>query len=319
MGAYIPSGQLTNVEVAAAAGISEEWILQATGITTRYIAGPDEATSDLGARALDQALEASGLDAAQLDLIIVTTSTPDDLGPATACRIQERIQAANAVAFDVNAACSGWLFGINAVRGWFAVNSATRYAAVVTVDTYAKFVNRAEPATASMFSDGAVATIVGPVETGGFDDIQLWSDGAIADTFGVSGGGSRLPLIGQAGQQQLLMDAEAIRVFAFQALPQAIGSVLHSNQLTMDDIDLVVFHQPNPVLVERLAGQHGIPPEKLIITGRDVGHIGSGCAPYALATAAQKGRVTEGSRIIVAAFGAGMTWGAALLTWSGWH
>lgn len=319
MGTYLPPGQITNAQVAHTAGVSEDWILRATGIQTRYAAGSDEAASDLGVAALRSALAAAHVDAAQLDLLIVTTSTPDELGPATACRVQQRIGASSAVSFDMNAACSGWLFGASTVQGWFATHPCTRYAAVITVDTYTKFLDMSDRATAVLFSDGAVATIFGPVKTGGLHDVRLHSNGAIADSIMIPAGGSRIPVVpGNVGTlQQIHMDGRAIRDFAYAVFPETVQELLNRNTLTLDDIDLVVAHQPNPVLLSRLADRSGVPDEKLIITGQDVGNIGCACAPYALATAAASKRIRDGSRVLVVAFGAGMTWGGALLTWTG--
>lgn len=319
MGTYLPQGQLTNEHVARTAGVSEEWILRATGIKTRFTAGPDEAASDLGEQALRSALAATGLEAEQLDLIITTTSTPDELGPATSCRIQHSVGASRAVAFDMNTACSGWLFGVDAVRGWFSTKPKTKFAAVICVDTYTKFLDMSDRATAVLFSDGAVATILARTEEGdGVHDIFLGSDGKIADSIMIPQGGSRNPVVaGKGFPQKIHMDGKDIRDFAFKTFPESVEEILRRNQMTMDFVDMVVAHQPNPVLLSRIADKCGIPKEKLVITGDEVGNIGCACAPYALATAACEKRIQRGDRLLVVAFGAGMTWGSAILTWSG--
>jgi 3-oxoacyl-(acyl-carrier-protein) synthase III len=318
MGTYLPSQQITNADVARSANVSEDWVLRATGIRTRYAAAEREAASDLGLQALKSALAAAGIDSDQLDLIIVATSTPDEMGPATACRIQERVKAQSAVSYDMNAACTGWLFAVNTVRGWFAVHPGAKYAAVITVDTYTKFLNMADRATAALFSDGAVATILTPSPDGGFEDIRLKSDGTIADSILIAAGGSRMPVTSDSGRiQQIHMDGRVIRDFAYEVFSPTIQEILRGNGLSLDDIDLVVAHQPNPVLLKRLAKQAGIPSDKLIITGDGVGNIGCACTPYALAVAASQKRIKDGSLLLVVAFGAGMTWGGALLRWTG--
>lgn len=319
MGTYIPPNEITNERVAQTTGVTEEWIIRATGIRARYAAAEDEAASDLGLQALRLALAAADVDPEQLDLIIMATSTPDELGPATACRVQHKIKAHAAVAFDINAACSGWLFGASTVQGWFATHPRARYAAVITVDTYTKFLDMSDRSTAVLFSDGAVATILGKVTSGGIHDIFLGSDGATADSIMIPAGGSRMPVVpGNTGTlQQIHMDGRAIRDFAYKVVPHTVKGVLSRNSMAMEDIDLVVAHQPNPVLLTRLAERSGIPQDKLVITGDEVGNIGCACTPYALSSAASRGMIEEGSRVLVVAFGAGMTWGGALMTWNG--
>ncbi|MBD3004850.1 3-oxoacyl-ACP synthase III family protein [Streptomyces sp. 5-10] len=318
MGTCIPEQEISNAEVARSAGVTEEWIVRVTGISSRYRCGPDEAASDLGVKALSGCLGASGISPGLLDLIVVATSTPDEIGPATACRIQERLGAHSAVAFDMNAACSGWLFGASAVQGWFATHPDARYAAVVTVDVYTKFLDMSDRSTAVLFSDGCVATLFSRVTTGGIEDIRLHSNGKIADSILIPAGGSRTPVTpGSDHWQRIHMDGRAIRDFAYDVFPSTIQEILEGNGLTLDDIDLVVAHQPNPVLLRQLAERALIPPAKLIVAGDSVGNIGCACTPFALAAAASRKGIQEGSLLLLVAFGAGMTWGGSLLRWSG--
>ncbi|MEU9121572.1 ketoacyl-ACP synthase III [Streptomyces sp. NPDC048506] len=321
MGTYLPRATRSNEDVAGAAGVTPEWITQRTGVHTRHMAAPEEAASDLAAAAVRAAVAAAGIDIDQLDVLIAATSTPDELGPSTACRIQARIGARYAVALDVSAACAGWLFAAKVAHDWLRGTPGARYAAVVGVEAYSKFVDPTDRGTAVLFADGAAAAILGPVaDDGGFADLRLGSDGTGAHHVLIPAGGSRIPAspatLG-AHRHHIHMDGRAVRDFIVRIFPQLVSESLIRNRLRLADIDAFIIHQPNPVLLRSLGERIGIPPERLVIVGDEVGNIGAASAPYALATAAARGLLPRGSRILVAVFGAGVTWGSALLTWSG--
>jgi len=311
-GSYLPADTRSNEHIARDAGVSAEWIYSRTGVKYRRAAAPHEAASDLALCALRSALAAAELDADQLGLIVVATSTPDDLGPATACRVQHAAKASHAVALDVGAACSGWLFAARVAHDWLRQDPGTGYAAVIGVEAYSKFVNPADRATASLFGDGAAATILGPVpEPYGFSTFSLASDGALADTVCIPGGGSRHP----GGDHTIHMDGRAVRAFIVDNLPGIINDALKRHRITVGDVDHFVTHQPNPLLLRQVADQMGIPPQRLVVVGEDIGNIGAACIPYALAHCAVQGRFARGDRVLIAGFGAGFTWGSTLLTW----
>ncbi|MHC5904293.1 3-oxoacyl-ACP synthase III family protein [Streptomyces sp. S6] len=315
-GSYLPVRRRTNDEVAPAAGVSAEWIAGRTGVLARHVAAPEEAASDLAASALKPALAAARWEAEQLDLIVVATSTPDELGPATACRVQALTGARHAVALDVTAACSGWLFGARVARDWLAVDRSARCAAVVGVEAYSKFVDPADRATASLFGDGAAATLLGPVAEGhGFGAFTLGSDGRFADHAMIAAGGSRVP-VGADGQR-ITMNGKGVRDFILDVFPRMLAHALAQARVTLDDVALVVTHQPNPVLLQRAARDMGVTDRQLVVVGDEVGNIGAANIPYALAKAASEGRLRDGDLVVLIAFGGGVTWGTTLLRWTG--
>ncbi|WP_344567049.1 ketoacyl-ACP synthase III [Streptomyces axinellae] len=321
MGTYLPARQRSNEEVAAAAGVSPAWISQRTGVHTRHAAAPDEAASDMAAAAVRSAVAAAGLDAGQLDLLVLATSTPDELGPATACRVQALTKARNAVAFDVSAACSGWLFGARVAHDLLRGDTGARYAAVVGVEAYSKFLDPADRGTAVLFADGAAAAVLGPVPAGeGFADFRLGSDGVLADNVLIPAGGSRTPAgtgTVAEGRHTIRMDGRAVRDFIVEMFPRIVSESLTRNRLRMADIEAFIVHQPNPRLLRSVGTELGVPPGRLPIVADEVGNIGAASTPYALATSAVNGPLRQGDRLLLAAIGAGMTWGSALLTWSG--
>lgn len=321
LGVHLPSTRLTNEDVAAGTpGINADWITRRTGVCARRQASADESTSDLAASALRRALSAAGLSARDLDLLIVATATPDELVPATACRVQALTGATQAVAMDVNAACAGWLFATKIAHDWLRQTGRARYAAVIGAETHSRFLNPADRATAVLFGDGAAAAILGPVEAGsGFADFQLGSDGGRADLVRIPGGGSRFPASPRSLHERahtIHMDGRQTTAFVREAFPHVLDTLLTYNGLQVADVDAVISHQPNPVLLRELADQHGISDRQLVIIGDQVGNIGAACVPYALAVAAHDKLLSPGSVALLAAFGAGLTWGGALLRWT---
>lgn len=322
MGTYLPAHRRSNEEVAAMApGISAEWIARRTGVLQRHIAAAHEAASDLAAAAVTRALAAAGLDADQLGLIILGTGTPDELGPSTACRVQALVGAHRAVALDVTAACAGWVFGARVARDWLLQDAGTRYAAVVGVDVFSRFLDPADRSTLVLFGDGAAAAVLGPVAAGGgFHDFHLGTDGSRADLVLVPSGGSRHPAstatVADRGHT-IRMRGKQVTSFVDSAFPGVISACLDGSGLGVKDIDVYANHQPNPVLLTKLAEKAGIPSDRLVIVGDQVGNIGAASAPYALAAAAARGRLAPGSRVLITAYGAGLAWAGSLLTWTG--
>ncbi|WP_435863290.1 beta-ketoacyl-ACP synthase 3 [Streptomyces prunicolor] len=320
-GTCLPERILTNDEVAEAAGVDPDWIVQRTGVLRRHVAEPEQAASDLAAEAVRKALTAAGLPPSALGLLVLATSTPDELGPSTACRVQALVGADRAVAFDVAAACSGWLFAARIAHDWLRAGTGERYAAVVGVEVYSRFVDPSDRATAVLFADGAAATILGPVPGGtGFAPIRLGSDGTAAGDVLIPAGGSRLPASPRTladRRHKVHMDGRAVRDFILRIFPEVLGDALDRNGLRLTDVDLLVSHQPNPLLLRRAAVDAGVPEDRVVIVGHEVGNIGAASLPYALASADRDGRLRTGSRVLVTAFGAGLTWGSTVLTWTG--
>lgn len=312
---------MSNDQVAEKAGVSADWIGQRTGVRSRRRAAADEATSDLAARAAERALTSAGVGAEEIGLIVSATSLPDELGPSVACRIQSLLGAPNAVAMDVGAACSGFLYALEVARCWLCARPGSPPALVIGAEVYSRFVDPADRGTASLFADGAGAVVLsgGDAEEG-LTPLRLGADGRGADLVGVFSGGTRRPASTETvtcGEHAIRMNGRAISEFTLRQFPRMVRECLEENGLSLEDIALVVSHQPNPLLLMKAGEQAGIPPQKLIITGDRVGNIGAGSVPFGLARAAATGRLRRGDRILLVAFGAGMTWGCGLLTWTG--
>ncbi|GAA2157546.1 MULTISPECIES: 3-oxoacyl-ACP synthase III family protein [Glycomyces] len=319
-GAYTPPHIAANPEIAAALRIDPQRILDSTGIRERRRAAPAQAASDLAAEAARAALAQAACDPADLGLLIVGTSTPDEPAPSTACRVQALIGARRAVAFDIGAACSGYLFGLKIARDWLAADPTHGRALVIGAEVYSRFLDPADRATALLFGDGAGASVLGRVPAGtGIAGVHLGSDGTQADTVLIPAGGSRRPATPDTvreGAHRIRMDAPALRKAIPETFDRALAATLTAHRLTIDDIDLLVPHQPNPRTLRLYADRAGIPHAKLAVIGEHLGNIGAASIPTALTAAEADGRLKPGDRVLLAAVGAGLTWGSALITWN---
>ncbi|MEO3824301.1 ketoacyl-ACP synthase III [Actinomadura sp. B10D3] len=319
-GAHLPRECVASAELSRALGLEPSWIERRTGIARRHVAAPGEAASDLAAAAADRALRAAGLDAAGIGLLVVGTSTPDVIAPSTACRVQTALGARNAAAFDISAACSGFVFGLQTAIGWLATQRGSApYALVVGVEVYSRFLNRADRATAALFGDGAAAAVVGPAPAPyGIGPITLGSDGSGAEDVLIPAGGSRLPASPEtlaALGHTIHMDGRAVRDFITAIFPRLVAEATDDAGIKPADLALVVPHQPNPRLVASLAPDAGLEPRQLAIVGQDVGNIGAASIPFALDRAVRTSRIGPGDLVLLAGFGAGLTWGHTVITW----
>ncbi len=319
-GAHLPARRVTSAELTRELDLAPGWIEERTGIDARHVAAPGQAASDLAAHAARDALDAAGITPADVGLIVVGTSTPDELGPSTACRVQALIGAPRAAAFDVAAACTGFVYGLHTAAGWLAVqHGASPYALVIGVEVYSRFLNPADRATAVLFGDGAAAAVLGP--TGpphGIVAMGLGADGTRAGDVLIPAGGSRAPaspatLTGQG--HTIHMDGRAVREFITGTFPTLVTAALDQAGVKPGDLAKVVPHQPNPRLVASLAPAAGLDPGQLVITGRDVGNIGAASLPYALHHAVTHRALPDRSLVLLAGFGAGLTWGHVLFCW----
>ncbi|MFE7992723.1 3-oxoacyl-ACP synthase III family protein [Streptomyces shenzhenensis] len=321
IGTYLPPRVRTFADTATMVGMPEQWVLERTGIRSRHVADDDQATSDMAAQAVSSALMSAGLTAEQLGLILVATTTPDEPCPSTACRVQGLIGAGQAVAMDVAAACSGWLFAAKVAQAWLTSNPEVEHAVVVGSETYSRFLNPGDRATAALFGDGAAATVVSRVAGGeGFAPIILGSDGSRGDFAWIPGGGSRIPASAETVRERshtVHMDGRAARVFVYEVFPKLVAEALARTGTHPEELAAVVAHQPNPVLLRRAYANTALPPDKLVVTGDRVGNLGAGALPHALNEAAVSKKLVPGDKVLMVAFGAGLTWGSTVLTWSG--
>ncbi|MFG2246342.1 3-oxoacyl-ACP synthase III family protein [Spirillospora sp. NPDC048823] len=319
-GAYLPARRVDSEELSRSMGLDPSWIEERTGIRHRHVAGPGQAASDLAAAAAGRAMQEAGLGAGDIGLIVLGTSTPDELGPSTACRVQALLGARRAAAFDVSAACTGFVYALQAAVGWLAGRpEPAPHALVIGVEVYSRFLNPADRATAALFGDGAAAAVIGPVAPPyGIGPVTLGSDGSRAGDVLIPAGGSRSPAgagtVAGLGHT-IHMDARAVRGFIADVFPRLVAEACEDAGIKPADLALVVPHQPNPRLVAALAGEAGLDPSQLAIAGQDVGNIGAASLPYALDRAVRDNRIAAGDLVLLAGFGAGVTWGHALITW----
>ncbi|WP_034482783.1 3-oxoacyl-ACP synthase III family protein [Actinomadura oligospora] len=327
-GAYLPEQRITSTELSAGLGLDPHWIESRTGIRARHRAAPGQAASDLAAHAARNALDAAGIDAGDLTLIVLGTSTPDELGPATACRLQALLGAGQAAAFDVAAACTGFLHALQTAAALLTATPTAPdrpptgpgpYALVVGVEVYSRFLDPADRGTSALFGDGAAAAVLGPVPAPhGITAMGMGSDGTRADDVLIPAGGSRRPATGDtlaALDHTIHMDGSAVRRFITDIFPRLVEDATDQAGVKPADLALVVPHQPNPKLVASLAPTAGLDPSQLAIAGQDVGNIGAASLPYALHRAVADGRLHAGDQVLLAGFGAGLTWAHALITW----
>lgn len=318
-GSYLPEKVLTNKDLENMVDTTDKWIVSRTGIRERRIAAEDQASSDLAVEASRKALEAAGMTADQLDLIIVATVTPDMMFPATACLLQDRLGAKKAAAFDLSAACSGFLYGI-ATASQFIQSGMYRYALVVGVDCLSKITNWEDRNTCVLFGDGAGAVVLGPVEEGsGFLSFELGADGSGGDLLKQPAGGSRLPASRDTVDGRLhtiSMAGREVFKFAVRVMGNAAEEALAKAGMTKEDIDFLVPHQANTRIIDAAVKRFGLSEEKVIINLDRFGNMSSASIPVALDEALHQGRIKKGNTLVLVGFGGGLTWGAAVLKWS---
>ncbi|MFB4320523.1 3-oxoacyl-ACP synthase III family protein [Actinomadura sp. 21ATH] len=319
-GSYLPGPPIPSRALSCELGLDPGWIERRTGIRSRHAAAPGQAASDLAAEAARRALDAAGLGPRDIGLIVLGTSTPDELGPATACRVQALLGASRAAAFDIAAACTGFVYGLQAAVGWLATRRGpTPHALVIGVEVYSRFLDPGDRATRALFGDGAAAAVIGPAPAPyGIGPLTLGSDGTRAGDVLIPAGGSRRPTapgtLADRGHT-IRMDGRAVRDFITEIFPRLVGEAAEEAGVKPADLDLVVPHQPNPRLVASLAAEAGLEPAQLVIAGHDAGNIGAASLPYALDRAVRTRGIATGELVLLAGFGAGLTWAHTVVTW----
>lgn len=320
-GSYVPDKVLTNQDLEKMVDTSDEWIVSRTGIRERRIAAPDQAASDLAYEASLRALESSGVKAEDLDLIIVATVTEDMAFPSTACLLQDRLGAKKAAAFDLSAACSGFLYGL-ATGTQFIQNGMYRYVLVIGVEVLSKIVNWEDRNTCVLFGDGAGAAVLGPVEEGGFLSFELGADGSGGELLKQEAGGSRRPIDAQVLEDKshcIYMNGREVFKFAVRVMGSASEKALEKAGLTKEDIDFLVPHQANIRIIDSAVERLGLTSDKVVINVDRFGNMSSASIPVALDEAVRKGRIQQGDTLVLVGFGGGLTWGAGVMKWNTNH
>lgn len=318
LGVYVPPRVLTNDDLARMVDTTDEWITARTGIKRRHIAGPDQATSDLAFIAAQRAMDDAGMDAAELDLIVVGTATPDMFFPATACLLQDRLGAARAGAFDLLAACSSFVYGL-ITAGHLIHCGAIRTALVVGAETLTRLIDWEDRKTCVLIGDGAGAVVLGPSRSGaGIHAGRVGADGSAGDVLKVQAGGSRMPITAEVIERKLhraYMDGQAVFKLAVRTVPGLIRQTLDQAGWTLEDVDRIVPHQANLRIIESMASQLDVPMEKFVVNIQEYGNTSAASVPLALSDAVQAGQIRDGDRIVLAAFGGGFTYAACAMTW----
>jgi 3-oxoacyl-[acyl-carrier-protein] synthase-3 len=317
-GSYAPERVMTNQELAQRVDTTADWIFENLGIRERRIAGAKEFTSDLAARAGLRAIENAGLKPSDIDLIIVATATPDRLAPSTACIVQDKIEAYNAVAFDLSAVCSGFLYSMS-VASQFIASGVYTNVLVIGADTFSKITDWTRRDSV-FFGDGSgAAVLTHGDDTEGFLAFRLYSDGRGKWNFTIPGGGSENPASHETvdkGLHFFQMNAKAVYQTGTTVLPLAINQVLKDCSLSIDDISFLVPHQPSLRLLEKTAEIIGLPKSKLMTNMSKYANTSGGTVPILLDELNRSGKLKRGDLLLFAAVGSGWTYGASILRWS---
>ena len=321
-GSATPSRSISNQELGQRVETSDEWIRSRTGIGARHVVGENESLRELCGQASERALAMSGWDAESLDLILLATSTPDDLF-GSAPRLQARIGAVNAVAFDITAACSGFLFAL-VTASQYLRTGAMRRVLVVGADQLSRWVDWDDRRSCVLFGDAAAAVVL-EASDDGQDDLQgflLRSDGSRGDVLKLPQVSDHDPLIADAshqrgGFQPIQMNGQEVYKFAVREVPAILARLLEQTDTTADSLDWLLLHQANQRILDAVADRFDIPNNKVLSNLSTYGNTSAATIPLMLDEAVRDGRIKPGHRIASSGFGAGLSWGAALLRWSG--
>ena len=318
VGMYAPEKVLTNAELARMLNTTEEWIEAMSGIKERHIAAPSQATSDLGTIAAQRALARAGVSPDEVDLIIVSTSTPDMQFPSTACIIQERLGIKNIPAFDLTAVCSGFVYALT-VGAQFIANEFYRTVLVIGTEAVSRVINWSDKDTCMLIGDGAGAVVLRQVPSGyGILSAKLGADGSGASFMMVPAGGSRKPATAEVIEQKMnkiQMNGSEVFKFAMKKLPEVTEQALELANLHTEDLKLIIPHQANRRIIEAAARRMDLPLEKFLLNVEHYGNTSSATIPIALHEALETGRIESGDLIALTGFGGGLTWGSLIMRW----
>ncbi len=318
-GKYLPEKVLTNEDLQRMVDTSDEWITERTGIKRRRIAAEHEATSDLAVKAALDALENAGVAAADLDLIIVATVTPDMAFPATACFVQKAIGAPKATCFDVSAACAGFLYGMELARQFIATGAAQK-ALVIGADKLSGIIDWTDRNTCVLFGDGAGAAVLQPATEGSSEILSAYSgsNGGLDEILNVPGGGSRLPLTAENVDSKLntmKMAGREVYRHAVQTMMSAAREAIDRAGLTPDDISCFIPHQANLRIIETIAQKLHVSMDRFFVNLTEYGNTSAAAVAIALDEAQRSGRVKRGDHILMVVFGGGLTWASSVVRW----
>ncbi|MGM0560214.1 MAG: beta-ketoacyl-ACP synthase III [Pseudomonadota bacterium] len=314
-GSYLPSRVVTNADLEKTLDTTDSWIRDRTGIAQRHVAADGEMTSDLAVEAARKAMENADVSAAEIDLIICATSTPDETFPATATRVQYRLGIRQGAAFDVQAVCSGFVYAL-AVADNFIRTGMAKNVLVIGAETFSRILDWTDRGTCVLFGDGAGALLLqsrpatGEADEPGILSTHIYSDGQHHDALYVDGGPSSTGTVGH-----LRMQGREVFRHAVVRMSEAVDAALEENGLKDSDIDWLVPHQANVRIIESMAKRLGLPTERVVVSVDRHANTSAASIPLALCEAVEDGRISKGDLILMDAMGGGFTWGSALLRW----
>lgn len=312
-GRFLPSRIMTNDDLAEIVETNDEWIRTRTGIRERRIGPPDLLAAEMGRASAAQALERAELEPSDVDIVVVSTATPDRLLPSTACDVQAMLGCNNALAFDVSAACSGWLYGLSVAEGYLAAGRGDT-ALVVATEKMSNILDWSDRATCVLFGDGSGAAVIRPSDgSRGILSSYHRSDGTLAELLYRRAGGVRMPMsqaVVEQGEHLMKMSGREIFKNAVRSMAEACHQALADAGLEGDQIDLMIPHQANIRIIEATAKYAGIPMDRVFVNVDRYGNMSSASIPVALDEAIEQGVVVPGMNVLTATFGAGLTWGA---------
>jgi 3-oxoacyl-[acyl-carrier-protein] synthase-3 len=308
VGSALPKNRVTNAELAERVDTSDQWIVERTGIRSRYLAADGETTASLATDAARGALEHSGVDAAEIGLIVLATATPDQTFPSSATKVQAALGIGDCIAFDVHAVCTGFLYALSVADSMLRSGSAKK-ALVIGAETFSRILDWEDRATCVLFGDGAGALVLSAEETeSGILATRLHADGRHNDLLFVDGGPSTTGTVGK-----LRMKGREVFRHAVTNLADVLNEVLEASGLSADDVDWVVPHQANARILAATAKKLGLPSEKVVVTVDEHANTSAASVPLALDKAVKDGRIQRGDIVVLEAMGGGFTWGAAAL------
>lgn len=318
MGFYVPEKVLTNYDLEKMVETSHDWILERTGIKERHIAAPEQATSDQALIAARKALEDAGIEAEQLDCIIVATETPDTKFPSTACFLQDLLGAKDAAAFDLSAGCSGFVYSLS-VANSMITSGLYKHILIVGAETLSRIMNWKDRNTCVLFGDGAGAAVVGEVPEGyGILSVEMGADGSGGKFLQMPAGGSRKPASHETvdnNEHYIFMDGSEVFKFAVKIMASASKKVMDKAGISSEEVDLIIPHQANTRIISASAKRLHVPEEKVFVNVDRYGNTSAASVPIALCEARQQGLVKKDDKIVLVGFGAGLTWAAVAMKW----
>lgn len=311
-GGYLPEKILTNVDLEQMVETSDEWIRERTGIEQRHVAADGQTTCDLAEQATLRALEMAGVDANQIDLIVVATTTPDKTFPSTACLLQQRLNIHGCPAFDVQAVCSGFVYALS-VADQFVKTGMSKCALVVGAETLSRITNWEDRNTCVLFGDGAGAVLLQASEAPGILSTHIHADGEHEELLHVPSGVSKLPQTDEIAERTMQMKGNEVFKVAVNTLSRIANETLEANNMQKEDIDWLVPHQANLRIIKATAKKLKLRDDQTVITVNKHANTSSASVPMALDEAIRDGRIQRGQTLLLEAFGGGFTWGSALI------